>query len=83
MNVLRLKETMFMNKVEFLEKTMFFLVTLKEMLGIYQPYEYSWMFLSDSTKYICQLSINIAALVIHMVGIHIQAELIQANLGFR
>ena len=26
---------------------------------------------------------NIAAIVIHMVGIHIQAKLIQANLGFR
>ena len=58
-------------------------VTLKEMLGIYQPYEYSWMFLSNSTKYIWQLIKNIAAIVIHMVEIHIQAELIQANLGFR
>ena len=57
--------------------------TLKEMLGIYQPYEYSWMFLSNSTKYIWELIKNIAAIVIHMVGIHIQAELIQANLGFR
>ena len=29
MDVLRLKETMFMSKVEFLEKTVFFLVRLK------------------------------------------------------
>ena len=56
--------------------------TLKEMLGIYQPYEYSWMLLSNSTKYIWQLIKNIAAIVIHMFGIHIQAKLIQANLGF-
>ena len=56
---------------------------LKEMLGICQPYEYSWMFLSNSTKYIWQLAKNIAAIVMHMVGIHIQAELIQANVGFR
>ena len=57
--------------------------TLKEMLGIYQPYEYSWLFLSNSTKYIWQLIKNISAIVIDMFGIHIQAELIQANLGFR
>ena len=56
---------------------------LKEMLEIYQPYGYSWMFSSNSTKYIWQLTKNTAAIVIHMVGIHIQAELIQANLGFR
>ena len=57
--------------------------SLKEMLGIYLPYEYSWLFLSNSTKYIWQLTKNIAAIVIHTFGIHIQAELIQANLGFR
>ena len=57
--------------------------SLKEMLGIYQPYEYSWMFLSNSTKYIWHLIKNIVPIVIHMFGIHIQAELIQANLGFR
>ena len=56
---------------------------LKEMLGIYQLYEYSWMFLSNLTKNIRQLIKNISAIVIHMVGIHIQAELIQANLDFR
>ena len=57
--------------------------TLKKKLGIYQPYEYSWLFLSNLTKYIWQLIKNIAAIVIHMFGIHIQAELIQANLGCR
>ena len=41
------------------------------------------MFLSNSTKYIWQLTKNIAAIVIYMVGIHIEAEMIQANLGFR
>ena len=56
--------------------------SLKEILGIYQPYEYSWMFLSNSTKYIWQLTKNIAAIVIQMVIIHIQVELKQANLGF-
>ena len=56
--------------------------TLKEMLGIYQPYEYSCIYLSNPTKYIWQLIKNIAAIVLHMFGIHIQAKLIQANLGF-
>ena len=40
------------------------------MLGINQAYDYSWMFLSNSTKYIWQLTKNIAAIVIHMVAIH-------------
>ena len=65
------------------EKGLSLSAALKEILGLYQPYEYNWMFLCSSTKYIWQLTKNIAAIVIHMVGIHIQAEMIQANLGFR
>ena len=49
------------------------------MLGIYQPYEYSWMFSSNLIKYIWQLTKNIAAIVIQMVGIHIHAELINTS----
>ena len=44
--------------------------TLKEMLGIYQPYEYSWLFLSNLTKYIWHFIKNIAAIVIHIMFVH-------------